>query len=181
MIGAATVLAQNEQSVTRISVGDASAAPGESVVVPITFEPAENAKVREVKLTIDYRSAHLEFLRMDRGPASDPARVDLRLQDLTTAGEGRQQYSKLTIVASLVPALQPQPLGAPAEGISGGRLAELSFRIDDEGDSAIYLDSTASVTEVGSNTPLASRNVQAREGVIYVLTPGGLGCFFFTH
>jgi len=167
-----------DRTITRVVLGTGSGIPGESAVVPIEFTPAEGANIRLMKLSIDFASRNMKYVKLDPGPASDADRVELAVEDYVTLADEWAPSSKLTIRVALLPNYSGQ------QGIPAGVIGRLNFRINDDADGAIVaLDVTAEATEIGANAALPSQKLRAEEGAVFVLAPGGPGngCFFFTH
>ena len=158
-------------------LSDASGRPGEVIAVPITFAPGDGAKLRQLRLEVKFRSLNLKFDKVSRSPGDKWKNLELTLEDSVTSGEGREESSRLTILASL-----PPNVSVP-DGIPEGELGKLTFRVEEDADGEMVdLELSAAATAVGSNTPLPQNTVRTEDAMVFILAPGASpGCFFFTH
>lgn len=165
------------KATTRVTLGTSSGTPGNLVVVPIYFTPAQGAEVGRLKLEVNYVSANLTFTNLDAGLSAQMGGVDLRSEVKAVKNDTGVDSEVLLITASFLSAEPPQ------KGIPGGLLGYLSFKISENGRPAsIRLRAAAEANELGTNKPF--QNVRAFEGKVEVLAPGSLPmvtCFFFSH
>lgn len=163
---------------TWIALGSTYGTPGEFVVVPIQFKPAEGVQANRLKLEVNFPSAYLKLEKVERGAAAEVGSVDL--SSAVTAGKNAagEANSNLAIVESLLSSLPSKE--QPKKAIPAGLLATLTFRIaEDWGPTTIHLKTSGEATESGANSPL--QKFQTVDGKVDVLVPGGMGCFFFGH
>ena len=163
---------------TRVVLGNVSGPPGQSIVVPIYFTPAEGIKVGGLELVVDFISANLKFNRLDAAIAAEMANVQLKAETKQGKNDKGVETSTVRITASL-------PSSPASEtGIPSGLLAYLTLQVgDDARPASITLGTTAKATELKTNNPI--RNLQVIEAKVDVMVEGdsapAVVCFFFTH
>jgi hypothetical protein len=136
------------------------------VSLPITFAPGEGNHYRRLKLKVTFKSASVKLEKLERAPEIASRGVEVILEDHVTSGEGRMEYSTLTIrVAQLA--------REPERDIPSGILGNLRFRIDENSDGAIVdLMTSVEATEAGADRPLPPHSIIVNHGAVFVLAPG---------
>lgn len=165
------------KTVTRLAVGTANATPGASVALPAYLTLAEGVEVGRFKLEVNFVSANLKFVRLDRGIAAELGGLDLSSELKTEKNDKGVETSTLTVLASS-PSAEPEKRAIPE-----GLFAYLLFRVEEEGRPAsITLRVKGEATDLKTNQPV--QNLQVADGKVDVFAPGDLptvSCFFFTH
>jgi hypothetical protein len=136
------------------------------VSLPITFAPGAGNHFRRLRLKVTFKSASIRFERLERAREVASRGVEVILEDHVTSGEGRMEYSTLTIrVAQLARESE--------RNIPSGILGNLRFRIDENSDGAIVdLITSVEATEAGSEEPLPPHSIIVNHGAVFVLAPG---------
>lgn len=162
---------------TRVTIGEVSGVPGETLTMPVYFTPAQGTQVGLLKLEVNFVSANLKFVRLDRGIVAELGNLDLSTDVKTSKNEKDVETTSLKMAASL-----PHAESAK-EGISRGLLAFLILRITEEGRPAsITLRMSGEATELKTNKPI--QNFEALNAKVEVFAPGDrptVSCFFFSH
>jgi Cohesin domain len=162
---------------TRLVLEDASGEPGDFVIVPIYFTPAEHVVVGRLNFQISYVSKNLEFTKIEPGLAADQGDISLQAEVNETANEKGLQEQTLSITS------KPSSKEPEEKGIPAGLLAYLTLRISDNGRPAtITLRASAEADELGSGNRLP--NVQAVDAKVEIKAAGNgpeVVCFFFAH
>lgn len=165
------------KTTNRIRLGSGSGGPGDPVVIPIYFTPAEGAKAGKLRVEIEFVSANLKYEKMEPGISADTGNVKVSGELKTSKNEKGLEISTVTVQASL-PAS-----GAPPQGIPGGLLAYVNLRISEKGRPAtVTLRGTAEATELASDKPLSNLRVyNAQVEVMSESMEPNMTCFFFSH
>jgi hypothetical protein len=161
----------------RVSLGDASGAPGDSIVVPIYFTPGAGVEVGELKLEVKFVSRNLKYSRFSTGPAAELGNVDVRHEIKEEKNEDGLEISTLTVLASV-------PESAEREkGIPGGLIAYVTLRVNEgAGPANIALRATAEAGELKTKNRVQDLEVMSDR--VDILAPGSeplVSCFFFSH
>ncbi len=163
------------KTTTRVTLGSTSGTPGDPVVVPIYFTPAEGAQVGHLKISVTFISANLKYDKMERGIAAEMGDVAVTSDLKVSQNDKGVETSTLTLEAT-APA-------SPKKPIPAGLLAYVAMKINESGRPAnITLRTTAEGSDLASNQPL--KNVRAIDAEVEVLAPGtqpAVACFFFSH
>jgi hypothetical protein len=163
------------KTTTRVTLGSSSGTPGDAVVVPIYFTPAEGARIGTLKIEVSFVSVNLKFEKTDRGIAAEMGEVQL-VSDVKDSKNDKGVDTSTLVLRATAPEAAKTPIPA-------GLLGYLTLKISDKGRPAtIALRTTAEGTELGSSKPLA--NLKALDAEVEVMAPGtqpAVACFFFSH
>ena len=158
-----------------VVLGGSSAAPGETVVVPVYFDPPSGKKVGSLKLAITFVSVNLKYDRTEPGIAADMANASVK-------GEATQGKNDKNIETTTVTVTASSASGG-TEGLPSGLIAYVTTKINPTGRPAtIALQASVEATELGTGNNLAQVTAAGTE--VEVIAPGtepAVTCFFFTH
>ena len=164
------------KTTSRITLGGTSGTPGEAVVVPIYFTPAEGTQAGTLKIQVNFVSANLKFGKIERGIAAETGNIELASDRQTSKNDKGVETSTVTIAAKVT---SPDS----KKGIPSGLLGYMTLNISEQGRPAVItLRASGEGTALGSNKPL--QNLRAVEASVEVLAPGtqpAVACFFFNH
>ena len=162
---------------TRVVVGSVNAVPGQAVIVPIYFTPAEGVQVGRLKIEITFVSVNMKFNKLERGIAAEIGNVDLT-SDLKP---GKNDKGVETSTFKIQTSYSSSEL--PKEGIHEGLLAYMTLQVGETARPAVIaLRTIAEAGELKSNKPL--NNVKTPDAQLEVFAPGtqpAVSCFFFSH
>jgi hypothetical protein len=162
---------------TRVMLRNTDATPGQSIVVPIYFTPAEGVAVGHLKITVTFVSVNMKFLKMERGIAAEISDIELK----TSVKEGKNDRGVETSTLTIVTANSSSE--PPKEGIHDGLFAYMTLKLSDTARPAVIkLNTVAEAKELGTNNPV--KNLQTAEAQVEVFAPGtqpAVSCFFFSH
>lgn len=162
----------NPKTTTRVTLGSSSGTPGTSVVVPIYFTPAEDAKVSNVTIMVNFVSANLKFAKIERGIAAEMGDVGLT-SDLKTGKNAKGVATSTLTVKATAPA---------SKNIPSGLLGYITLNISKTGRPAkITLRASATGTDMASKPLKDLRTFNAEVDVLAPGTQPVVACFFFTH
>jgi hypothetical protein len=161
------VLASAAADPVRLAIGSDTGMPGESVIIPLTLEHAEQQKIGSVRLMLEFPSDGVQFAE---------AHVSIALEN--AAGKVEAQPAQVdagkSSVVLVVSAAKPLP---------DGTIASLEFRIGEktEGnrDVVLHLKSVELLTTDGKK--LADPDRADGKLTISAAPPTLVNCFFFSH
>jgi len=161
----------------RLTLGDSSGSPGNSVVVPIYFAPAEGVEVGQLKVDIHFVSRNLKYSSVTRGLAAESGNVEVHSELKEGKNDKGLETSTLTIVASI----SSPKLGQ--KGIPGGLLGYITLQVNEKaGPANITLRATGEAAELGTKKPI--QNLKTVDALVDILAAGSeplVSCFFFSH
>lgn len=162
---------------TRVALGNVNAVPGQAVVIPIYFTPAEGVKVGSLKIEITFVSVNMKYQKLERGIAAEIGNVDLKSEVKPGKNEKGVETSTLKIQTS-------QSSSEPSQqGIHEGLLAYMTLQVSETARPAVItLRVAAEAGDLKTNKPL--KNVQTPDAQVEVFAPGtqpAVSCFFFSH
>jgi len=161
----------------KVTLGDSDGSPGETVVVPIYFTPAEGVEVGKATVTATFVSKNLKYSSLKRGLAGESGNVDIYAELEEGKNEKGLETSTLTIDASM-PQGQPDKKGLPA-----GLLGYITFNVSQSaGPANITLRTAGQAVELETNRPV--QNFQTVDAQVDILAAGSeplYSCFFFSH
>ena len=165
------------QKFTRVMLKNADATPGQPVVVPIYFTPAEGVAVGHLKIAITFVSVNMKFLKMERGIAAEISDIELK-SDVKVSKNDKGVETSTLMIETANSSSEP-----PKEGIHDGLLAYMTLKLSDTARPAVIkLNIVAEAKELGSNKPV--KNLQTSEAQVEVFAPGtmpAVSWFFFSH
>ena len=128
--------APDPRTTTRLTLGSTSGTPGDAVVVPIYYTPAEGAQVGRLKISVNFVSANLKFDKLERGIAAEMGNVEVK-SDLQVSKNDKGVETSTLLIEAAAPA-------SPKGPIPAGLLAYVSMKINESGRPAtIALRTTA--------------------------------------
>jgi hypothetical protein len=164
-----------------ISVGEVTASPGATVMVPLHYVPEPGVAVSALTIDIVYVDAAVTFDGASSGIASDGPRVEVKT-NLSDGPPDEKGVPRARLRVTL--AVRDDQ---PSKELPRGVLAYVAFAI-----AATRVESAPiplRLSVVSANGPPGRRqpapNVNARSGVLVVGSPGDLippmACFFYMH
>lgn len=164
-------------TVPRISLGEITASPGASLMMPLYYTPDPQKPLRALTVDIDYVSNHLKFQKASRGVIPEEVNADINAKATEGAPDTKGTIrSKLRVSVALTDK-------NPKQGLPEGLLTFLLFQITmDAKPFAIKLN-----PEVVSAEDLRSKKmaeITTAPGTVLVELPDVLPeatCFFFSH
>ncbi len=162
---------------TRVALKNMDATPGQAIIVPLYFTPAEGTEVGQLKITINFVSVNMKFQKLERGIAAEVSDVSLESDVKQSKNDKGVESTTLTIRTANA---MPEP---PKEGIHEGLLAYMTLKLSDTARPAVIkLNTTAEAKELKSNKPV--KNLRTEPAQVEVFAPGTqpiVSCFFFSH
>jgi Cohesin domain len=166
---------RGDKDTFRLALGSTSGEPGESVVVPVYFTPADTLQVSRLDIHVTFVSANLKFDNVEPGIAAEMGNVKISHDLQLGKNDKGIETSSLSLLASA-----PE---SASQGIPSGLLAYIQLKISPSGRPAtISLRTTVEATEKGNNRKLDQMTTP--DATVEVIAPGSepaVVCFFFTH
>jgi len=170
---------ESSRTIARIALGAQTATSGVNVVIPLYYTPAEGEELRSITVEVEWVSKHLQFVRYQRGIASEMIGANVDAKVTGTHTDARSiEYSTLRIDVSVAEE-------DPKRGLPEGLLAYLTFRISPEAQPFTIELRPVLISALDISAPANNiETVEMQNGKVSIELPGlppYVTCFFFTH
>ena len=167
------------ESGPRISLGELIGNPGDELMIPLYYKPAEAEPVRSLTLDIDFVSNHLKFQKASPGVFPEGMAADV------TATVSQGAPDPKGVVRSKVRVKVALKEQNPRKGLPEALLAFLQFQVArDAKPFSIKLTPSVISAEDLRSVPRKVAEIAADPGTVVVQSRDFLpevSCFFFTH
>lgn len=166
-----SAIARQSAESTVLSLGEASASPGEPIVVPLTLSPAESVDVGTVEVRLTYPTAVLSFVKSE--PSGLALGTDATLEaEVTAASDAKSSVLHVSVSAA----------SGSGKPLPAGPLTYLTFKVSAEAKPETPIAMMVTATAFTAGTPRrAVEPLVAPNPKITVAAPPVTACFFYMH